>query len=121
MRGFTCATSTTCSHISPGAADFDPYGLYPGGQNTLTGPFWDYCVGSIAWIAGTGSPSDYLTDEVGAWLPAIFGALLPMQNPGGQRIRLRVYLPAFYRSMAARLYFSTAAGSIPERTACRSS
>jgi asparagine N-glycosylation enzyme membrane subunit Stt3 len=27
-----------------------------------------------------------------------------MENSGGQRIRLRVYLPAFYRSMAARLY-----------------
>ena len=43
-----------------------------------TAPFWDYMVGSIAWLAGAGSPSDRITDEVGAWLPAILGCLLPI-------------------------------------------
>jgi asparagine N-glycosylation enzyme membrane subunit Stt3 len=62
----------------PKHSGFDPYGLYPGGQRILTGPFWDYLVGSIALIAGVGSPSESLTDEVGAWLPAILGALLPL-------------------------------------------
>jgi dolichyl-diphosphooligosaccharide--protein glycosyltransferase len=73
----------------------------------VTGPFWDYLVGSIAWsssllpsllpsgIGGAGSPSDYLTDEVGAWLPAILGALLP--------------LPVF---LLARRLFGTGAGML---------
>ena len=62
----------------PRRSGFDPYGLYPGGQYIVTGPFWDYLVSSIALIGGRGSPSEYLADEVGAWLPAILGALLPI-------------------------------------------
>ncbi len=62
----------------PRRSGFDPYGRYPGGESVTAGPFWDDLVGSIAWIAGAGSPSDSLVDEVGAWLPAILGALLPV-------------------------------------------
>ena len=62
----------------PWRSGFDPYALFPLGENVTTGPFWDYLVGSIAWVAGAGSPSDHTTDEVGAWLPAILGALFPV-------------------------------------------
>lgn len=57
---------------------YDPYAIFPGGENIVTRPFWDYLVGSIAWITGAGSPSGNLTDEIAAWLPAILGALLPI-------------------------------------------
>ncbi len=57
---------------------YDPYALFPGGENVVTGPFWDYVVASVAWLAGAGSPSANLTDEIAAWLPAILGALLPV-------------------------------------------
>jgi dolichyl-phosphooligosaccharide-protein glycotransferase len=57
---------------------YDPYALFPGGENVVTGPFWDYLVGAVAWLAGAGSPSANLTDEIAAWLPAILGALLPV-------------------------------------------
>jgi dolichyl-diphosphooligosaccharide--protein glycosyltransferase len=62
----------------PERSGFDPYGLYPGGGNVATGPFWDYMIGAPAWIAGAGSPSDYTVDQIGAWLPAILGALFPI-------------------------------------------
>jgi len=62
----------------PKRSAFDPYGLYPGGENVTTGPFWDYMIGATAWIAGAGSPSDYMVDQIGAWLPAILGALFPV-------------------------------------------
>ncbi|MGD1071594.1 MAG: STT3 domain-containing protein [Bryobacteraceae bacterium] len=62
----------------PRRSGFDPYALYPGGENVVTGPFWDYLVASAAWLAGVGSPSENIVDEVGAWLPAALGALLPV-------------------------------------------
>jgi oligosaccharyl transferase (archaeosortase A-associated) len=62
----------------PRRSGFDPYGLYPGGESVSTGPFWDYMIGTPAWIAGAGSPSDYTVDQIGAWLPAILGALFPV-------------------------------------------
>ncbi len=62
----------------PHHSGFDPYALFPRGENIVTGPFWDYTVGWTAWIIGLGSPSSVLIDEVGAWLPAVLGALLPV-------------------------------------------
>jgi asparagine N-glycosylation enzyme membrane subunit Stt3 len=62
----------------PKRSGFDPYALYPGGENVTTGPFWDYMIGTTAWIAGAGSPSDYTVDQIGAWLPAVLGALYPV-------------------------------------------
>jgi dolichyl-phosphooligosaccharide-protein glycotransferase len=62
----------------PRRSGFDPYALYPGGENVTTGPFWDYMIAVPAWIAGAGSPSDYTVDQIGAWLPAILGALFPV-------------------------------------------
>ena len=62
----------------PFRSGFDPYGLFPGGMNTPTGPLWEYMIATAAWIAGLGSPSPALADQVAAWLPAILGALCPI-------------------------------------------
>jgi len=62
----------------PKRSGFDPYSVYPGGAAVVTGPFWDYLLGSVAWVAGAGSPSGDTIDRVGAWLPAILGCLLPV-------------------------------------------
>ncbi len=66
----------------PWRSGFDPFGLYPFGRyavgNVAAAPFWDYMVGSFAWLLGAASPSDRLVDETGAWLPAILGSLFPI-------------------------------------------
>jgi len=54
----------------------DPYSGFPQGQNIDTGPFHDYAIGTLAWLGGFGAPSEYLTDAVAAWFPAVFGALI---------------------------------------------
>lgn len=59
----------------PRRSTFDPYALYPSGQEVPTGPAWDYWIATTAWILGLGSPSAGLVDRVAAWLPAILGAL----------------------------------------------
>lgn len=59
----------------PHRSGFDPYGLFPGGQDIPTGPFWDYLIATTAWILALGSPSAIFVDRVAAWLPAILGAL----------------------------------------------
>ncbi len=61
----------------PAQSGFDPYRLYPGGEVVQREP-WDLAVGLVAWILGAGKPSASLVDDVGAWLPAILGALLPI-------------------------------------------
>lgn len=62
----------------PRRSGFDPYALFPGGQNVPTGPFWDYLVAATAWILGGGAPAPQFVDAVAAWLPAILGALFPI-------------------------------------------
>jgi dolichyl-diphosphooligosaccharide--protein glycosyltransferase len=88
----------------PRRSGFDPYALFPGGQNVPTGPLWDYLVAVTAWIASAGAPSPKFVDAVAAWLPAILGALF--------------VLPAYF--MARRIFGKTAAafavlwmGSVP--------
>jgi oligosaccharyl transferase (archaeosortase A-associated) len=54
----------------------DPYSGFPRGQNIDTGPFHDYAIASLAWVAGGGSPSRQLTDGIAAWFPAVLGSLL---------------------------------------------
>ncbi len=78
----------------PHRSGFDPYALYPGGQNIPTGPAWDYVLASAAWVLGRGAPTPALIDAVAAWLPAILGALFP--------------IPAFF---LARRFFGDAAGA----------
>ena len=34
----------------PWRSGFDPYALFPGGQNIPTGPLWDYLIAAAAWV-----------------------------------------------------------------------
>lgn len=61
----------------PSQSGFDPYELFPGGQRLLADP-WDLAVASVAWVLGFGKPAATLVDQVGAWLPAVLGAMLPI-------------------------------------------
>jgi len=61
----------------PRRSEFDPYAAFPGGETISTGPFWDYAIGTMAWLAGAASPTGRTVDLTGAWLPALLGALFP--------------------------------------------
>ena len=61
----------------PHQSGFDPYALFPGRDTQNTDP-WDLFIATVAWLLGLGKPSDWLIDQVGAWLPAVLGALLPV-------------------------------------------
>lgn len=61
----------------PYQSGFDPYALFPGRQIPYTEP-WDTAVAAVAGLLALGRPSDRLIDQVGAWLPALLGALLPI-------------------------------------------
>ncbi len=60
----------------PHRMPFDPYGFYPGGQEVATAPFFDWLVGFFIWLFGAGSPSKGLIETLGAYFPAILGALV---------------------------------------------
>ena len=61
----------------PRQSGIDPYAVLPGGKNAYTDP-WDLAIAAVAWLLALGTPSDWLLDQVGAWLPPILGALLPI-------------------------------------------
>jgi dolichyl-diphosphooligosaccharide--protein glycosyltransferase len=72
MRG----VQNLVSHF-PSQSRFDPYAVFPGGESRQPDP-WNLTLASVAWGLGAGKPSDSLVDQVGAWLPAVLGALLPI-------------------------------------------
>jgi len=65
-------------HNFPHLINFDPYSLYPiglrpfgeGGIN-----YFDWFLAGIIWVIGLGSPTPHTIDVVGAYFPAILGAL----------------------------------------------
>jgi len=59
----------------PHLTQFDPYYIYPGGNEITSLPFYHWIIVFIAWIAGGGHPTQHLIDLVGVYLPAILGAL----------------------------------------------
>ncbi len=61
----------------PRQSGFDPYAILPGGKNAYTDP-WDLFIAAVAGLFALGRPSDWLVDQVGAWLPPVLGALLPI-------------------------------------------
>ena len=63
-------------HHFPHQSLFDPYRLYPGGQNVDTAPFFDLLLGFFIWVIDAGSPSKNVIETVGAYFPAILGALV---------------------------------------------
>ena len=62
-------------HHFPTRITFDPYTYYPHGAPVPWPPFFDWLVAGIAWIFGMGSPTQHTAEVIGAWLPAILGAL----------------------------------------------
>jgi oligosaccharyl transferase (archaeosortase A-associated) len=61
-------------HHFPVRNSFEPYTLYPYGQNVPFAPFFDWFLALIIWIAGLGHPSTALIEKIGAYSPAILGA-----------------------------------------------
>jgi len=62
-------------HNFPHLITFDPYFLYPGGSAVSTLTFWPYLISGITWLSGFGSPTQHTVDMVGAYFPAVLGAL----------------------------------------------
>ena len=60
----------------PHLIDFDPYLAYPRGEFLAGPPLFDWLLVGIIWVVGLGSPSPHLVDVVGAYFPAVLGALL---------------------------------------------
>jgi oligosaccharyl transferase (archaeosortase A-associated) len=54
---------------------FDPYLVHPGGEPVNAGPFLDWVIAGVALLLGLGAPSSHLVDVVGAYTPAVMGAL----------------------------------------------
>ena len=63
-------------HNYPHFLWFDPYSLYPYGQSQQWAPFFTFSLATIIWIVGLGSPSLELTYTIGAYYPAVLGALV---------------------------------------------
>jgi oligosaccharyl transferase (archaeosortase A-associated) len=67
---------TNLVHHFPHLSLIDPYGLYPGGQPVRASPFFELFLGFFVWIIGLGSPSSQVIGTVGAYFPAVLGALI---------------------------------------------
>ena len=59
----------------PYRINFDPYSFYPHGCPLGWTPFYDWLIAFSALIAGGGHPSPHTVETVGAYIPAILGAL----------------------------------------------
>jgi oligosaccharyl transferase (archaeosortase A-associated) len=55
---------------------FDPYFYFPDGGAIGSPPFFYLLVGFFAWMFGAGSPTQKVIETVGAYVPAILGALV---------------------------------------------
>ncbi|HEY49204.1 MAG TPA: oligosaccharyl transferase, archaeosortase A system-associated [Dehalococcoidia bacterium] len=63
-------------HHFPHRISFDPFTLYPHGQEVITAPFYDLILGFFIWLSGAGSPSQSVIETAGAYFPAVLGALV---------------------------------------------
>lgn len=64
------------SHHFPHRIYFDPFTLYPYGQQVYFAPFFDQLVGFFIWVIGLGSPSKHVIETVAAYFPAVMGSLV---------------------------------------------
>jgi len=55
---------------------FDPFTFFPYGQAVPFAPFFDLMLGFFIWVIGLGSPTQHTIETVGAYFPAILGALV---------------------------------------------
>lgn len=62
-------------HNFPRYSPFDPYMVYPGGWTIGPPLLFNYLLAGIIWLAGLGSPSQRAIDVIGAYFPAVLGAL----------------------------------------------
>lgn len=60
----------------PHRITFDPFTLFPYGQHAPFAPFFDLLLGLVIWVIGLGSPSQHTIEVVGAYFPAVLGALV---------------------------------------------
>jgi len=59
----------------PHYISFDPFTRYPSGCLVVWPPFFDWFLAGIIWVIGLGSPSQHTINVIGAYFPAILGAL----------------------------------------------
>ena len=62
-------------HNFPQAMIVDPYFIYPVGSIGGVIHFFDWLLTAIIWVIGLGSPTQHTIDVVGAYFPAVLGAL----------------------------------------------
>ena len=62
-------------HNFPHLISTDPYMLHPGAVWITRIHFFDWLLASIIWVIGLGSPTQHTIDIVGAYFPAVLGAL----------------------------------------------
>jgi oligosaccharyl transferase (archaeosortase A-associated) len=62
------------SHF-PHMTQFDPYYIYPGGNNITSLPFFHWIIAFLAWVIGLGHPTQHLIDMIGVYLPVVMAAL----------------------------------------------
>lgn len=60
----------------PHLPSVDPYLVYPDGQSIITFHLFARLIASISWAIGLGAPTQHLINIVGAFVPAIMGALV---------------------------------------------
>lgn len=59
----------------PKLADFMPYLTYPGGGGSPAVYFFNWLLAAVIWIASLGKPTAHIVDVIGAYYPAVLGAL----------------------------------------------
>jgi dolichyl-phosphooligosaccharide-protein glycotransferase len=52
----------------------DPYLVYPGGVSPV-GNFFQWLIALVVWVIGFGAPTEHSLNAIGAWIPAVLGAL----------------------------------------------
>jgi len=55
---------------------FDPYTLFPHGSYLHFSPLYDQIPAFVTWLIGLGAPTHMLMETVGAYYPAVLGALV---------------------------------------------
>jgi oligosaccharyl transferase (archaeosortase A-associated) len=63
------------AHHFPHRITFDPYTFYPHGSTVIWPPFYGWLIAGTVWLVSLGSPTQHIIDVVGAYVPAILGAL----------------------------------------------
>jgi oligosaccharyl transferase (archaeosortase A-associated) len=62
-------------HNFPHFPGIDPYLAFPGSPTPVVPSFFQWLLGVVLWIVGLGSPSEHTVNLVGAYFPAVLGAL----------------------------------------------